>query len=159
MAQAIYGPGQRDAMMNRLEQAFQKADANNTGSVDKSQFDSIFSIMKVPSRLKAEGADAVYKKLDPQKTGKVSKQDFVDGMMKELDRMRAEGRAGNNPPPNPESAPPPQQNQAYATANNRPQTMPPDKLAYSPQSLKSGQASQAGQYSTAPAGTKFNAYA
>ena len=158
-------------MANKLAQDFQKADTNNAGSVSKSQFNSIFSIMRMPARLKSEGADAVYQKLDPKGTGKVSKQDFVNGMMKEMDKLRAQGRAGENPPPPPDGqngAPPPPppfgqmggagQNNAYASGNPPP-PIPPDKLAYSPESLKAAQTKQAGQYTTMATGTRFNAYA
>ena len=59
---------------------FNQIDTSGSGSITQAQFDQAFQSMNPPGPVKAAGADAVWKQLDPKGSGTVSKQNFVAGM-------------------------------------------------------------------------------
>jgi hypothetical protein len=67
-------------------------DPQASSSITQAQFEASFNSLSLPPQLKALGADTVFGLLDPTGTGSVSKSDFVSGLTKVLDDVRA-GRA------------------------------------------------------------------
>mgnify|MGYP001580388293 CR=1 FL=1 len=78
--QVTSGASSMSAQSNKLAQLFKQMDTGNSGSIGKSEFEAVFSKAKLPQKLKEAGADAVYSKPDPNNTGSVSKQDFMNTM-------------------------------------------------------------------------------
>lgn len=74
----------------KMSNLFDKIDTGDTGSITKDQFEQAFQSMNPPGTFKSQGADAVWAKLDPQGTGQVSKQDFVNGMASMQKQFRAQ---------------------------------------------------------------------
>ena len=70
----------------RMSNLFDQIDTSSTGSITQSQFEQAFKAMN-PNSSKAT-ADAVWSKLDPNGTGQVSKQGFIDGMTTMMKQMR-----------------------------------------------------------------------
>ena len=70
----------------RMSNLFDQIDTSGSGTITQSQFEQAFQA-KNPSA-PASAADAVWSKLDPNGTGQVSKQGFVDGMTTMMKQMR-----------------------------------------------------------------------
>jgi Ca2+-binding EF-hand superfamily protein len=77
---AVSGASPRMPPQQKMTNLFEKIDTANTGSINKSQLEQAFKTLNPPQVFQNAGADAVYRILDPDNTGKVSKQDFVAGM-------------------------------------------------------------------------------
>lgn len=85
-------------MSNLFDKIKNASEAGNTAektkesaggeSITKAQFEKAFNTMKTPAGFKSMGADAVFAKLDPNKTGSVSKQDFVKTMTQVSSQIR-----------------------------------------------------------------------
>lgn len=78
--QAMSGASMRMPPQQKMNNLFQAIDTAGTGSITKEQFKRAFNLMNPPAAFKAMGSDAVFAKLDPNNTGKVSKSDFIAGM-------------------------------------------------------------------------------
>lgn len=74
------GASPRKSSTQKMADLFQKIDTAGSGSIAKAQFEQAFQNRSAPPAFKEMGADAIFAKLDPNETGSVSKQDFVDGM-------------------------------------------------------------------------------
>jgi hypothetical protein len=75
------------APAQKMSNLFDQIDTSGSGAISQSQFTKAFQTMAPPASFQSVGADAVWKKLDPNGTGSVSKQDFVSSMttiMKQL---------------------------------------------------------------------------
>ena len=85
------GASMRRSPSQKFSNVFDQIDTSGSGSITKSQFEQAFSSLKMPASFRAQGADAIFAKLDPNNTGSVSKQDFVSGMTDQLKAARAAG--------------------------------------------------------------------
>ena len=72
----------------KMSNLFSQIDTSGSGTITEAQFDKAFQSMNPPGSVKAAGADAIWKQLDPNGTGSVSKQDFVSGMTSALKQLR-----------------------------------------------------------------------
>lgn len=86
--QAMTGASMRMPPAQKMANLFAQIDTGNSGSITKAQFDQAFGTLNPPSGFKSMGADAVFAKLDPNGTGSVSKQDFVNGMIQMMSQIR-----------------------------------------------------------------------
>lgn len=80
MPQVVSGASMRMPPAQKMANLFQQIDTSNSGAISKSQFEQAFQTLNPPPAFKAMGADAVFSKLDPNGTGSVSKQDFINGI-------------------------------------------------------------------------------
>ena len=74
--------------VQKMSNLFGQIDSTGSGTITQSQFDQAFQTMNPPGSFQAAGADAVWSKLDPNGTGSVSKQDFVNGMTGMMKQLR-----------------------------------------------------------------------
>lgn len=72
----------------RMSNLFSQIDTSGSGTITEAQFDKAFQSMRPPGSVKAAGADAIWKQLDPNGAGSVSKQDFVSGMTSAMKQLR-----------------------------------------------------------------------
>ena len=77
-----------DLPAQKMANLFQQIDTSGSGTITKAQFEQAFQTMNPPGSIKSLGADAVFSKLDPNGTGSVSKQDFVNGMSSMMLQLR-----------------------------------------------------------------------
>ena len=80
MPQVVSGASMRMPPAQKMANLFQQIDTSNSGSISRAQFNQAFQTLNPPPAIKAMGADAVFSKLDPNGTGSVSKQDFINEM-------------------------------------------------------------------------------
>ncbi len=80
MPQVVSGASMRMHPATKMANLFQKMDTGNSGSITKAQFKKAFQTLNPPSSIKTMGSDSVFSRLDPNGTGSVSKQDFINGM-------------------------------------------------------------------------------
>lgn len=74
----------------KMSNLFQGIDAGNSGSITQAQFNQAFQSQNPPAVFQAQGASAIWQQLDPNGTGSVSKQDFVNTMKQLMVSLRAE---------------------------------------------------------------------
>ena len=72
----------------KMSNLFDSIDTIGSGTITNSQFEQAFQSMNPPGSVKAAGADAIWKKLDPDGAGKVSKQDFATEMAAAMKALR-----------------------------------------------------------------------
>ncbi len=72
----------------KMSNLFDQIDTTGSGTITKAQFEQAFQKLNPPGSFQAAGADAVWSKLDPNGTGSVSKQDFVNGMTTLMKQLR-----------------------------------------------------------------------
>ena len=77
---AVSGASARMPPQQKMSSLFNRIDSAGSGSIDQSQFDQAFATLNPPAAIKAQGADAIWAKLDPNGTGSVSKADFISTM-------------------------------------------------------------------------------
>ncbi|MFI5336309.1 MAG: EF-hand domain-containing protein [Opitutales bacterium] len=80
----------------KMSNLFDQIDTSGSGTITKSQFEQAFQTLNPPGSFKAAGADAVWSKLDPNGTGSVSKQDFVNGMTTMMKQLRGHHHHGGS---------------------------------------------------------------
>lgn len=88
--QVVSGASMRMPPSQKMSQLFDKIDTSGSGTITKAQFEQAFQTMNPPGRFKSMGADAVWNQLDPNGTGSVSKQDFMNGMKNVMEQLRAQ---------------------------------------------------------------------
>jgi hypothetical protein len=93
--QAVTGASPRMTPDHKMAKVFAKIDTGGSGSIAKGQFMQAFQTMKPTAGFVAMGAAAVYRTLDPNNTGTVSKQAFVQGMTQLMAQFRS--AASSNP--------------------------------------------------------------
>lgn len=94
--QVVSGASMRMPPSQKMSQLFDKIDTSGSGSITQSQFEAAFQTMNPPAGIKSMGADAVFSQLDPNGTGKVSKQDFINGMKNVMEQARAQRHNGSH---------------------------------------------------------------
>lgn len=78
------------APQQKMAQLFTKMDTANTGTINQSQFDQAFQNMNPPAKIKAAGADTLFKLMDPNQTGQVSKDSFISTMTDLIGKLNAQ---------------------------------------------------------------------
>jgi Ca2+-binding EF-hand superfamily protein len=91
--QAMSGASARMAPTPKMANLFDKIDTSGSGTITKSQFLEAFKTMKPTAGFRAMGADAVFRTLDPNNTGTVAKQNFVQGMTQLMAQFRSSATA------------------------------------------------------------------
>ena len=87
-SQIFSGASARMPASQKMSNLFDQIDTSGSGSITQAQFDQAFSSLNPPKDFKAAGADAIWSQLDPNNTGSVSKQDFVNTMTSIMRQMR-----------------------------------------------------------------------
>lgn len=80
--QLVSGASPYSSPSTKMTNLFQTIDTTNTSSITQQQFNAAFATLNPPGRFQAVGAAAIFKQLDPQGTGSVSKSTFVNGLTK-----------------------------------------------------------------------------
>lgn len=90
MPHAVSGAsgGMRMPPQQKMTNLFNKIDTGGAGVITQAQFNQAFQAMNPPGPFKAAGADAIWKALDPNGTGQVSQQDFVNVMKNLMAQLR-----------------------------------------------------------------------
>lgn len=65
---------------NRMSNLFAAIDTQKAGAITQVQLNSAFQTLNPPANFKAFGADNLWNALDPNKSGSVSRSDFVSTM-------------------------------------------------------------------------------
>jgi hypothetical protein len=80
----------------KMSSLFDSIDASGAGSINQAQFNQAFQTLDPPAVFKAQGSSAIWNALDPNGTGNVSMQDFVNTMKDLMVQLRADttGAAG-----------------------------------------------------------------
>ncbi len=91
----VSGASPRMPPQQKMSNLFSNIDTSNSGSIDQSQFDQAFQSLNPPAAFKNAGADAIWKKLDPNGTGQVSQADFVSTMKDLMVKLRQEGTSAS----------------------------------------------------------------
>lgn len=89
-AQIMSGASMRMPPQQKMSNLFSKIDTANAGAINQSQFAQAFQTLNPPRVFKAQGADSIWKQLDPNGTGNVSKQNFVTTMKQLMVSLRAD---------------------------------------------------------------------
>ena len=84
------GASLRQPPTQKMSNLFDRIDNAGSGDVSRAQFDQAFKTMNPPKPFKDQGADAIWKQLDPGGSGSVSRQDFVDKMKGLMVSLRAQ---------------------------------------------------------------------
>jgi len=80
---ALSGASPAMAPQKKMSELFGNIDSSGAGAITQSQFAKAFQALNPPSAFKAAGANAVWSALDPNRTGQVSRQNFIN-VMKDL---------------------------------------------------------------------------
>jgi len=88
--QAISGASMRMPPNQKMTNLFNSIDTSGTGSISQAQFFQAFSSKNPPAVFQAQGAQAIWNQLDPNHTGSVSKQDFVNTMKQLMASLRSD---------------------------------------------------------------------
>ena len=78
----------------KMTALFDQIDSTGAGSLSKSQLEEAFQTKNPPAAFKALGSHALFQKLDPQGTGRVSKQNFVSTMAQLSESFREAATSG-----------------------------------------------------------------
>ena len=81
----------------KMTSLFDSIDTSGSGSINQTQFNQAFQTLNPPAVFKAQGADAIWSSLDPNGTGNVSKQDFVNTMKDLMVQLRADPTGAASP--------------------------------------------------------------
>lgn len=85
----------------KMSRLFDQIDSSGSGNISQAQFAQAFQSFDPPAVFQQQGADAIFSTLDPNGTGTVGKQDFVNGMSRLMVSLRAEGGSSSAPGPSP----------------------------------------------------------
>jgi len=154
--QAYSGASARATMTQKMSQVADKVDKNNTGNVTREQFTAAFQSMPMPIKIKAMGANALFDKVDPEKKGSLSKQDFATRMKDVILQARSQGAPQSNTSSNANSSASSNASSATAKTQN-----PSDSLTSSTRSLEAtaGRQAAASSSSDQRTGSNVNVYA
>jgi len=81
----------------KMSSLFNSVDTSGAGSITQAQFNQAFQTLNPPTVFKAQGANAIWSLLDPNGTGSVSKQDFVNTMKDLMVQLRADPTGAASP--------------------------------------------------------------
>ncbi len=92
--QAMSGASARMPAAQKMATLFSQIDTSGRGSITQGQFTQAFNTMKPTAGFRATGADAVFQALNPNSSGMVSKQNFVQGITQLMMQFRSGGVSG-----------------------------------------------------------------
>jgi Ca2+-binding EF-hand superfamily protein len=78
--QAMTGASARQPLAQRYNAVFSQLTTPGSGVVTRDQFTQAFSSLNAPASFKSLGASAIFSSLDPNNTGAVSRQAFIQGL-------------------------------------------------------------------------------
>lgn len=78
--QTMTGPSATAPIRQKMASLFDQIDSAGAGSISAAQFSAAFAAGNPPSGFQTLGASTVFSRLDPQRTGSVSRNEFVNGM-------------------------------------------------------------------------------
>src|ERR1039458_514702 len=81
----------------KMSSLFNSIDTSGAGTINQAQFNQAFQTLNPPAVFQAQGADAIWSSLDPNGTGNVSKQDFVNTMKDLMVQLRADPTGAASP--------------------------------------------------------------
>lgn len=87
---AMSGASWSGPPQQKMSNLFDAIDTSGSGAITKAQFEQAFQTKNPPNVFQAQGADAIFAKLDPNGTGSVSKKDFVSTMTQLMASLRAQ---------------------------------------------------------------------
>ena len=87
--QIMSGASMRMPPQQKMTNLYNKIDTSGEGVITQAQFNQAFQTQKPPAVFQAQGAAAIWQQLDPNNTGSVSKQDFVNTMKQLMASLRA----------------------------------------------------------------------
>ncbi|MGC2599853.1 MAG: hypothetical protein WA384_00680 [Rhodomicrobium sp.] len=82
-ASANASPGQK------MSNVFASVTTPGSGVITQSQFNTAFNTMNPPAAFQQMGANAVFANLDPNSTGSVSRQNFIQGMTSLISQVKS----------------------------------------------------------------------
>jgi hypothetical protein len=85
------GASMAQSPSQKMSSLFDQIDSSGSGTITKAQFEQAFKTLNTSANFQVQGADAVWAKLDPNKTGSVSKQNFVKSMATQMKALRGYG--------------------------------------------------------------------
>jgi Ca2+-binding EF-hand superfamily protein len=88
MSAMVSGASTRASPQQKMTKLFNQIDSSGSGSITQAQFTQAFQTMNPPGVFKAAGSSAVWNYLDPNNTGQVSQQTFVNGMKQLMVQLR-----------------------------------------------------------------------
>ena len=74
----------------KMSNLFDKIDSSSSGSINQAQFNLAFQTLNPPNVFKAQGSTAIWSQLDPNGTGSISKQAFIDTMKQLMVSLRSD---------------------------------------------------------------------
>lgn len=86
--QAMSSASARMPPAQKMANLFSQIDTSGSGPITQSQFTQAFQAMKPTAGFRAMGASAVFQALNPNSSGIVSQQNFVQGMTQLMTQFR-----------------------------------------------------------------------
>lgn len=93
--QAVSGASTSMPPQKKMSNLYDAIDGGGSGSITQSQFNQAFQTLTPPAPFKAAGANAVWNALDPNSTGQVPRQDFINGMKNLMVQLRQGSTSGS----------------------------------------------------------------
>jgi Ca2+-binding EF-hand superfamily protein len=78
--QAMSGASSTASPSQKMSDVFASVTTRGSGVITQDQFNTAFNSGNTPPAFQQLGANAVFAQLDPNGTGSVSRQDFIQGM-------------------------------------------------------------------------------
>lgn len=88
MPSAVSGASVHSSPQQKMSNLYSQIDNTGSGSITQSQFNQAFQSSNTPAVFKAEGASAVWGAIDTSGAGRVSRQDFINGMKEQMVQLR-----------------------------------------------------------------------
>ena len=85
--QAMSGASAKASPAQKMSNVFASVTTPGSGVITKAQFTAAFNSQNPSSGFQQQGADATFAALDPNGTGSVPRQDFIQGMTKMMSRL------------------------------------------------------------------------
>lgn len=86
--QAMSGASARMSPTQRMGSLFSQIDTSGSGSINQAQFTQAFNTMNPTAGFRAMGASTAFQTLNPNSSGLVSRQNFVQGMTQLMMQLR-----------------------------------------------------------------------
>jgi len=96
--QAMSGASAGMPPLQKMTSLYNKIDTTGADSISQQQFNQAFQTFNPPPVFQQQGESAIFAALDPNGTGSVSKQDFINGMTSLMASLRAEGGSSSSGP-------------------------------------------------------------
>lgn len=87
MPQAMTGASARQPLSQQYSSVFSQLTTPGSGVVTRDQFTQAFPSLSAPPSFQSLGANATFSALDPNNTGAVSRQTFIQGLLQLSNQM------------------------------------------------------------------------